>query len=133
VGLEPGLQEEAETDLYIKYLLEVEAMSHFSFLVICPTDLLIAPRQEAPIRLLYPFSHLHLFLTCCWTFSALQVWWTDPVWISGAYQSCPITPFLSQTGETKFSKRLMDRDKDRESSLSSYHHTQNRLDFGKLV
>lgn len=84
MGFESSLQEEAETHLYIKYLLEVGAMSHLLSSVFCPTDLLAASTQEVPISLLCPFSYLHLFLTCCWTFLAVwaelsvKLWWMKP-------------------------------------------------------
>jgi len=40
-------------------------------------------------------------------------------------------PLLSWTGERKYDERLMGRDKDRETSLTSYHHGQNRLNLGR--
>jgi len=42
-------------------------------------------------------------------------------------------PLLSLTGEKNYNERLMDPVKDRERSLTNYHHGQNRLDMGKLV
>jgi len=40
-----------------------------------------------------------------------------------------ILPLLSWTGERKYNERLMSQDKDRERSLTCYHHRQNRLDL----
>jgi len=40
-------------------------------------------------------------------------------------------PLLSLTGERKFGKGLEGRDKDRERSLTSYRHGQNRLNLGR--
>ena len=48
-------------------------------------------------------------------------------------KSHSITPLLSWTRERKQNERLMGQDKDRERSLTNYHHVQNRLDLGKLV
>jgi len=42
-------------------------------------------------------------------------------------------PFFNWTGEKKKDERLLGRDKDRERSLTDYHHGQNRLNWGKLV
>ena len=42
------------------------------------------------------------------------LWWVDPGWMPGAHQSCSITPLLSWTGERKYNKSLVGRDKDRE-------------------
>ena len=61
------------------------------------------------------------------------VWWVDPGWMPGPHQSHSITPLLNWTGERKLNERLVGRDKDRERSLTNYHHGQNRLDLGKLV
>jgi len=61
------------------------------------------------------------------------VWWVDPGWMSGAQQSHSIVPLLSWAGERKYNKRLVGRDKDRERSLTYYHHRQNRFDLGKLM
>jgi len=36
-------------------------------------------------------------------------------------------PLLSWTGERKYDERLKGRDKDRERSLTIYHHGQNRV------
>jgi len=38
---------------------------------------------------------------------------------------------LSWTGETKYDERLKGQDKDRERSLTSYCHGQNRLNLGR--
>ena len=62
-----------------------------------------------------------------------MVWWVDPGWMPGAYQSHFIIPLLNWTRERKYNNRLMGRDKDSERSLSNYHHRENRLDLGKLV
>ena len=40
-------------------------------------------------------------------------------------------PLLSWTGERKYDERLEGRDKDRERSLTSYYHGQNRLNLGR--
>jgi len=40
-------------------------------------------------------------------------------------------PLLSWTGERKYDERLEGRDKDREGSLTSYCHGQNRLNLGR--
>ena len=61
------------------------------------------------------------------------LWWADPGWMPSAHQSCSITPLLSWTGERKYNKRLVGRGKDRERSLSNYHHGQNRLNLGKKL
>jgi len=42
-------------------------------------------------------------------------------------------PLLSWTGERKYVERLEGRDKDRERSLTSYPHGQNRLNLGRKV
>jgi len=55
-----------------------------------------------------------------------------PVDQSGAYKSCFITPPPEQDRE-EYDKRLMGQDKDRERSLTSYRHGQNRLNLGKLI
>jgi len=39
-------------------------------------------------------------------------------------------PLLNWTGERKYDKRLMDRDKDRERSLSNYYHGKTDLSWG---
>jgi len=57
--------------------------------------------------------------------------WVDPGSMPGTHQSCSITPSAGQ-GREKHNKRLVDRDKDRERSLTNYHHGQNRLNLGKL-
>jgi len=49
----------------------------------------------------------------------------------GAHQNCSITPLLSWTGERKYDEGLVDRDKDRERSLTNYCHGQNRLNLGR--
>jgi len=38
-------------------------------------------------------------------------------------------PLLSWTGERKYDERLQGRDKDRERSLTNYHHEQNKLNL----
>jgi len=40
-------------------------------------------------------------------------------------------PHLSWTGERKYDKRLEGQDKDRERSLTTYCHGQNRLNLGR--
>jgi len=40
---------------------------------------------------------------------------------------------LNWTEERKYDERLVGQDKDKERSLTSYCHGQNRLDLGKLV
>jgi len=40
-------------------------------------------------------------------------------------------PLLSWTGEIKYDEKLRGRDKDRERSLTSYRHRQNRLNLGR--
>jgi len=40
---------------------------------------------------------------------------------------------LSWKGKKKYNERLIGQDKDRERSLTNYHHRQNRLDLGKLI
>jgi len=40
---------------------------------------------------------------------------------------------LSRAGEREYSERLLVQDKDRERSLSNYHHKQNRLNEGKRL
>jgi len=40
-------------------------------------------------------------------------------------------PLLSWTGERKYDERLEGQDKDRERSLTSYHHGQHRLNLGR--
>lgn len=52
----------------------------------------------------------------------------------GTHQSHSITPlFREEDGETKYYKRLMRKDKDKESSLTSYHKDQNGLISEELV
>jgi len=51
----------------------------------------------------------------------------------GAQKSCAITPLLNWTGEKKYGKRLVDHNKDRETSLASYLHGQSRLNFRKVI
>jgi len=50
---------------------------------------------------------------------------------------CPPKPLSYSTpqldGERKHNERLVRWDKDRERSLTSYHHGQNRLNLGMLV
>jgi len=38
---------------------------------------------------------------------------------------------LSWAGKRKYDERLVDRDKDRERSLTNYCHGQNRLNLGR--
>ena len=59
------------------------------------------------------------------------VWWADPGWRPGAPQSRSVTALLSWIGERKYNERLLCQDKDRERSLTNYHHGQNRLDLEK--
>jgi len=40
-------------------------------------------------------------------------------------------PLLSWTGERRCDERLEGGDKDRERSLTNYHHRQNRLNLGR--
>jgi len=40
---------------------------------------------------------------------------------------------LRWTGERKCNGRLMGQDKDKETSLTNYHHGQNKFSLGKLV
>jgi len=47
------------------------------------------------------------------------------------HHSFSITLLLNWAGEIKYNKRLVGEDKDRERSLTNYHHEQNRLDVGK--
>jgi len=42
-------------------------------------------------------------------------------------------PLLCWTGEKKYNERLVGQDKERERSLTNYHHAQNRLVLGKLI
>lgn len=48
----------------------------------------------------------------------------------GAHQSCCITPQLHRR-ERKYKRKLKSLDKNRERSLTSYHHRQNRLNLRK--
>jgi len=41
-------------------------------------------------------------------------------------------PLLSWTGDKKSNESLVCRDQDRERSVSSYYHDQDRLDAGKI-
>lgn len=43
------------------------------------------------------------------------------------------SPLLNGTWEREYNKRFMGQDKDRETSLSNYHHGQNKLKSGELV
>jgi len=49
----------------------------------------------------------------------------------GAHQNRSITPPLNWTGEKKYDERLEGRNKDKERSLTNYHHGQNRLNMGR--
>jgi len=49
----------------------------------------------------------------------------------GAHQNRSITPSPQLDGERKYDERLEGRDKDRERSLTNYHHRQNRLNLGR--
>jgi len=49
----------------------------------------------------------------------------------GAHQNHSITPLLNWTGERKYDERLEGQDKDRETSLATYCHGQNRLNLGR--
>jgi len=40
-------------------------------------------------------------------------------------------PLLNWSGERKYDERLEGQDKDRERSLTNYHHGQNRLNLGR--
>jgi len=46
-------------------------------------------------------------------------------------KTAPSLPLLSWTGKRKCDERLVGRDKDRERSLTSCHHEQNRLNLGR--
>jgi len=62
----------------------------------------------------------------------VAVWWVDPDWMPGAHQSCSITLLLSSIRERKYNEGFVSQDKDRERSLSNYHHGQNKLDMEKI-
>lgn len=64
-----------ESDFYTKHLLEIGTMSDFLALVFCPPDWLFATSNKPPTSLVCSFVHLHLILSCCWTFSAVKPWW----------------------------------------------------------
>jgi len=49
----------------------------------------------------------------------------------GAHQNHSITPPPQLDGERKYDERLMGQEKDREGSLTSYCHGQNRLNLGR--
>jgi len=60
----------------------------------------------------------------------------DGLTLAGSQVSTKATlslPLLSWTGERKYNERFTGRDKDRERSLTDYHHRQNRLNLWKLV
>ena len=61
------------------------------------------------------------------------MWWVDVGWTPDAWQDAVSLPPLSWTGERKHNERLMGLDKDRERSLTNYHHGQNRFDSRKLI
>lgn len=65
--------------------------------------------------------------------SLVPLWWIDLASMPGAHKRWSINPLLYWIGERKYSERLMDRDKVRETSFTSYHYGQNRLNPGKLV
>jgi len=46
----------------------------------------------------------------------VQMWWVGPGWTPGAHHSHSITPLPRWTGERKYNKRLMCRDKGRDHS-----------------
>lgn len=65
----------------IRFLHQIPAwdrnsVTHFSFGLLSP-GLLFATSNKVPTSLLCPSAHLHLILSCCWTFSA--VWAELPV------------------------------------------------------
>jgi len=43
------------------------------------------------------------------------------------------SPCSAGQGGKKYDKKLMGRDKHRETSLTKYHHRQSRINLGKLV
>jgi len=51
--------------------------------------------------------------------------------MAGAHHNCSLTPLLNWTRERKSDERLEGPDKDRERSLTSYCHGQNRLNLGR--
>jgi len=61
-------------------------------------------------------------------FLIVLVW---PGKMPGPTKTALSLPLLSWTGEKKYEESLEGRDKDRERSLTSYHHGQNRLNFGE--
>ena len=63
----------------------------------------------------------------------IGLWWVDPGWTPGAHQSRSITPSPQLDRGENNNERLMGRDKDRERSLTNYHHRHNRLNLGKLT
>lgn len=66
-------------------------------------------------------------------FLGLYLWWLGPGWRPAAHQSCSTTPLLSWREERKFHAWFMSWDKEREKSLTDYHHRQNRCDLIQFI
>lgn len=59
------------------------------------------------------------------------MWWVDHR-VTGHQvptQAALSLPLLNSTGERKYNERFIGQDKDREKSLTSYRHRQNRLNI----
>jgi len=68
----------------------------------------------------------------------LDVWQVEMTLFSFGLDKCHVPtrtalslPLISWTRERKYDERLEDPDKDRERSLASYCHGQNRLNLGR--
>jgi len=61
----------------------------------------------------------------------LQVFWFGLDKCQVPTKTCLSLPLLNWTGERKYDERLKGRDKDRERSLTNYHHGQNNMNLGR--
>ena len=61
------------------------------------------------------------------------LWLVDPGWMPGAHQSRSITHLLGWTGERKYNKELVGRDKDRRDHSSIIVTGKTDSAWGKLT
>ena len=83
----------------------------------------------SPVALWSHHSWKGRFLGKWWN----RLWWVDLGWGPGVHQSHSIPPLFCWAGERKCNERLLSRDEDRERSLPSYCHGQNRLNLGEKL
>lgn len=59
--------------------------------------------------------------------------WVDLGRMLGAYQRQHHSPLQMDSGEKIYNKRLINLNKDKEISLTNYHHGPNRFNYKKLA